>query len=888
MLDSLTFDPAQAGHAEPATDAAEAGVAVPAKSAKKPRKPKEVKIYPLPCSAFLTPVDLEDVLPRIAACGTLSIDLETTSLTPWAPVAEDSAKGLGKLGTGERFGDYLKRLGCGYSVAPRARILTVGLVNLRGAIREEDVLVFDLDTFAGFPAQLDALLGALDGKNWLGHNLAFDTSWLLHLRPTLRPARVIDSMLVAMTMLPELLPVVDSFTRGGALHHDYPALGLDQLRADFRDAAAAWVRQERQKRASVEAGGGRIGLDPLAQILAAAQLDKSYQKPHNWMPEVLSQGHYDYCRGDVVLLPEIVRRLLGLHPSSSEEKLLKTLDTAPGAQAYAAATRALLVLARMQAKGLRIDAEAADDYAYALRDYAAKQRDRLKALAPSLSEHLPGIFPHELVPGEKQGLTKERKEAFADALRAAGIEVPRSEETGDLALGAKALKSALAGGASELVDAWSAMWSAIKQADQADDYAAYASAGGGRVHSLVAIGAATLRTTSQSPNLQNVPRAAEFRSLFRAPEGHKIISADYSAIEMRVAAALGVRAYESLLLLLSQLDQALANGSTKTLDHPYAWLFKTRDRGATKLHDERVRLLLDAADGVDATPAPQPRSSKPQPGPGVDYSEYYFQELYRATYNLQKLVGKRLENSDDPLPLREVFRAGIDVHLATALPLVHFDTGQKTPADFLRSISKDDRNTLKDQLKGPRQNAKGVNFGTLYKQGPKGLHTFGITNYGLNWDLQEATESREIWLSIYPELDLWHVFSEAYKLKDKGDAAKRTRADGTQQFVKDYISCTLSGRPVCAQTIQGICNYQDQGSAAEIAHLALILLEERGLAQFLVGFVHDEFLLEVPAERADELAAALEQAMADAAAQHLDPWGVPVEIGVEIGDHWTH
>lgn len=896
---------AQVEHAEPSRDPAqeEAGAAMPAASAKrKPRAAKAEKAYPPACSAFLAPVDLQDLLPRMQAACALSIDLETTALTPWSPAgdskgkgdakdpdrAEKKVKGLGKLGTGEKFVDYLKRLACGHDLRPRARILTMGLADLRGGIGAEDVLVWDLDAFYGDPQALDTLLQTLHGKTWYGHNLAFDASWLLHLRPTLRPARIIDSMLVAMSFLPELLPVVDSFSRGGTLHSSYPALGLDQLRAEGREAAAAWVRQERGKRSTGAAGEGRIGLDPLAQILAATKLDKSYQKPHNWVVETLTQGHYDYCRGDVALIPEIVRRLLGLHPHASEQRVHEALDTAPGAQAYATATKALLVLAGMQRRGLRIDTDAADDYAFSLRTYAVAQREKLHELAPDLGPHLPGIFPHEMHPGEKHGLTTERKEAFAAALRAAGVEVPVSEDTGEIALGAKALKSVLAGGASELVSAWSAMWSAIKRVDQVDDYAFYAFVGGGRVHSLVAISAATLRTTSQSPNLQNVPRAPEFRALFRAPEGFKIASADYSAIEMRVAAALGVRAYEQLLVILSQLEQALHEGSPASLDFSLAWIFRTRDRGANSLHTQRAQEILDAADGLENAPTPKPRIQKPVPGADVDYGQYYFDELYRAVYNLQKLVGKRLELSEDPLPLREVFRANIDVHLATALPLVKFDTKGKTPAEYLRGISPEDQDALKVQLKGARQNAKGVNFGTLYRQGAKGLHTYGITTYGLTWTLEEAAESREIWLSIYPELDLWHVLSEAEKLKDQGEAAKRTRADGSQQYVKDYVAFTLSGRPVCAATIQGVANYQDQGSAAEIAHRALILLEERGLDEYLVGFVHDEFLLELPAGRVEELSQALVQAMRDAADEHLAPWGVPVDVGLEVGYSWTH
>ena len=61
----------------------------------------------------------------------------------------------------------------------------------------------------------------------------------------------------------------------------------------------------------------------------------------------------------------------------------------------------------------------------------------------------------------------------------------------------------------------------------------------GRIHSSYQqIGASTGRFSCSGPNLQQIPRAKEFRECFIASQGHKLIIADYSQIELRVVAEL--------------------------------------------------------------------------------------------------------------------------------------------------------------------------------------------------------------------------------------------------------------------------------------------------------------------------------------------------------------
>lgn len=92
----------------------------------------------------------------------------------------------------------------------------------------------------------------------------------------------------------------------------------------------------------------------------------------------------------------------------------------------------------------------------------------------------------------------------------------------------------------------------------------------GRVHTQFnAHGAETGRLSSSEPNLQNIPSSGDYgklvRNLFIAPEGHKLIVADYSQIEPRIIASLS---RDSVMLASYQNGEDIytAIGETMGLD----------------------------------------------------------------------------------------------------------------------------------------------------------------------------------------------------------------------------------------------------------------------------------------------------------------------------------
>jgi DNA polymerase I len=202
--------------------------------------------------------------------------------------------------------------------------------------------------------------------------------------------------------------------------------------------------------------------------------------------------------------------------------------------------------------------------------------------------------------------------------------------------------------------------------------------------------------------------------------------------------------------------------------------------------------------------------------------------------------------------LKEIFRAGDDVHAATAAEV--FD------------ISREEVDV------GQRSKAKMVNFGIVY-----GLTGFGLADR-LNIPRKEGEEFVARYLERFPAV---RAFRER--------VIERAQEEGyvtTLMGRRRPIPELRSGNPNTRRLGERLAvNTVIQGTAADIIKVAMVrcrrALAEGGLKTRLVLQIHDELLFEGPSAEMDGAVELVEREMC--AAYQLDP---PLEVDIGVGADW--
>ncbi len=226
------------------------------------------------------------------------------------------------------------------------------------------------------------------------------------------------------------------------------------------------------------------------------------------------------------------------------------------------------------------------------------------------------------------------------------------------------------------------------------------------------------------------------------------------------------------------------------------------------------------------------------------------QQLVSADYSQVEL--RVLAHVTGETELIEAFQRGEDIHRRTAAEVYGVEPEAVTP--------------------DMRRIAKVVNFGVVY----------GLSDFGLARDTGMSREDA-------------HAFIDAYF---RNFPAVTTYLEGVRNHAREYgwvetfigrrryiADIRAANRQLRFAAERMAVNMPIQGGAADIMKQAMILvdqaLREQGLRSRILLQVHDELLLEAPADEVDDLIVLLRDRMG--AAEALK---VPLDVDVKIGDNW--
>jgi hypothetical protein len=759
------------------------------------------------------------------------VDLETTGLTPGSAPLGLSPKDAQKGGRADL----------------RIRVCSVMYPTAIG----RQTVAFEADQLTS--AQLADLSDACVTGTMFGWNVGFDAYWLYWAGARTRPSLLLDGMLIARALHPEQVLVLANMCTD------------ESLDPELSEAAASVFREKRS--------GWSLADSVLANFHEI--ISKDAQGPRNWTKPWLAQSDYDYATGDVKQTWRLLAKMLG-----NEDLLAGYLATREEKPVLRLIEPQVIDIVAMRRKGMPWSPHREALFQGLMAKQVAESAAKLLDLEPSLSR-----FERDLE-DMGAGVSAELKDAIAKAFQNRGVAVTLTDKAGTPQVGEKDLRRAKAQAlkdARELFDAWVALQKAKKMSKMAREVTLFAKRSpDGRVHPLTGHGPVTGRLSSAEPNCQQFPRHQQFRDGVEAPPGMKIVASDYSALDMRVGAALAIRAQR-------QIQEALA-GARHVEPEVLAvieWAYAPESFAGQKLAMARKR----EAKCVQAFKVYKETKEVPD-GPSKHYWERFRKLkrealLARFARALSECLFHARKNGDTEWgALREAFSIpGMDIHTWTALKM----TGQDPVAMFSGKSDEDIAKELKAQKKllgDKRQNGKVGNLSLLYAMTVKGLIDTAAKAYNIHWTLEEATEIHEGWFASYPEIDLWHIWTElnphSFVYVPDPERGGRT----TRKPV--YESWTLGGRLIYAFGLNAALSYEDQSTGADILGTVMDTLRREYPEVFdtIVNQVHDEVVFEIADGKVDGYLPIIQKVMVDAAERFLGPFGVRAECSPAVGDTW--
>jgi DNA polymerase I-like protein with 3'-5' exonuclease and polymerase domains len=255
-------------------------------------------------------------------------------------------------------------------------------------------------------------------------------------------------------------------------------------------------------------GDRRHGLADVSQFFLGTEMDKAEQLS-DWSAEELSQSQIEYAARDAAIMP-------GLY-----EKLVERLESDQLMRVAELENQCVMPIAEMELNGVYLD-----------EGRWREQLDRVRVTQTKVADELQDMLSAGVAQASLFGraeINLDSQVQVSEALTGLGVPVPQTTRAwvlqplaNDYPVVAKLLE--YRGVAKSLSSFGENILEFIEPKT-------------GRVHAdFRQIGAPTGRFSCSNPNLQQIPHEPEYRRCFRAPDGKKLVIADYSQIELRILA----------------------------------------------------------------------------------------------------------------------------------------------------------------------------------------------------------------------------------------------------------------------------------------------------------------------------------------------------------------
>ena len=422
---------------------------------------------------------------------------------------------------------------------------------------------------------------------------------------------------------------------------------------------------------------------------------------------------------------------------------------------------------------------------------------------------------------------------------------------------------------------------------------------GGRIHSIIGHGPITGRLSSAEPNAQQMPKEQKFRNAVKARDGYLICAVDFSALDMRVGAALAIRCQRRIQAFYEQQLPNSITDSDKVV--PFGYLSaEISAKLVAQIHLVKSRVhtpgfFLAARQKADLDLA---NASRDKFAAGSTTAHFRQARDLAVFAHTLSLVQDKADAAGTPewSCLRDAFAIpDMDIHTWTALNMI----GQDPAALFVGKSNQEIASILSAQKKllgKKRDTGKVGNLSLTYGMSAMGLRETAAKSYNIHWTLEESAKIRADWLSAYPEIELWHMwtklthgwnFNERSITLPQFNSWNNSFSDRNPQV---FACDTLAGRRIFAYGLNAALSYEDQSTGADIMAAAMRDLRNNNPDVFdcLILQVHDEMVAELPIKHAKKYIEIIHKTMVDAAARYTyDSWGVPCEVTPATAQTWV-